>query len=487
MRKALYFMTVAALVSAACSKTSVDVAPTPQPARNVISIPLQVESSDIDSDTKSYLSQDGSNWRFVWEDEDQLGYFQYRYGDLIGGGMATVDKRPSSVNVNFTTSNLRAGDALFTYFHQPACDAELDEQGLGANSNPRALYAFIPTVQETNDDPEFYRYSDDFSFTITDFSFDKNSYKKSGTNRAEGMTPQARTLYFKVNGYNPSLKYHAAGAASNLKIDIFGNASVTVNFAKYTSAHKLSTYSYSETVDVKVYVEGHEDRAASVPVTAKASITGNILPFLASVTISYSTGTPSGASLAMDYFSLGDVKPYPVRNCMPLVSTQHSLTATEIEYPEDIAGAMTMYMLGSVIEFKLYSTNASKAVGETLVAAQFITNESECAGLGTCDLVAGDFALSNLTDNTVTSIDYCGKTVALGKDNYQSLYMVIAPGTYSGTAVFITDQNVYIFNVGSKVYTRAVKKALTVDLASSSATVISLEDYYAAMYPVDEE
>ena len=94
-------------------------------------------------------------------------------------------------------------------------------------------------------------------------------------------------------------------------------------------------------------------------------------------------------------------------------------------------------------------------------------------------MFAGDLTLRDMTASTIVSNDATGKLIKNGSDNYVPLYMILAPGTYTAAVSFFTDQNVYTFNMTSKTFTRANKKAINCDL--KKATVQSLEDYLASM------
>ena len=480
MKKYFFFVLSAALLAASCSQAELDMAPDQPLSTSKISIPVDLEEITAEEEnTKSYLNVNGSTWSFVWEDGDNLGYFQYRRGLLRNQGLAEVDKRPTSVNVNYPAGDFKAGDVIWTYFNQPDAEAELGGLGI-VNNDPDMLYMQIPTAQLTNKEPESFEYQEDFSFQLAKVNTTGfTGYTVKGTDQAVGTTPASGTLKFKIVGYDANKLYCTGPNTSNLHIDAFGNASVDVAFNPIAQ----NGTKYTSTTNVEVYIDGYEDSKATIPVTCTATTKKKLSFFVtfqeASITYAYSAGTPSGVSVVFDFSEQGDIKPYPVRNCMPIASKQTVITSSHISYPEDIQSSMTMYMLGSVVEFRAYSLDPTIAVGETLYGVIFQSTSGNCAGMCTYDLRGESLVLDDFTESEIIAFDEDGLELQEGKDNYVPLYMVIAPGTFAATVTFITDQNVYIFDMAEKTFSRAVKKAINCNFASSACTVIPLEDFYA--------
>ena len=487
MKKYFFLVLSAALLVASCTQTGPDMTPAQLRSTSSISIPINMEEITLEDDnTKSYMNVDGTNWSFVWEDGDHLGYFQFRRGLLQNQGLAEVDKRPTSVNVNYPASDFKASDVIWTYFNQPDAEAELGELGI-VNNDPEMLYMQIPSAQITTSEPEYFEYQEDYSFQINKVNTNGfKGYTVKGTDQAVGSVPASGTLKFKIVGYDPNKLYCTGANTSNLHIDAFGNASVDVAFAPIAQ----NGTKYTSTTNVEVYIDGYEDCKASIPVTCTATVKKKVSVIIfdlrdASITYAYSAGAPSGASVVLDFSQQGDIKPYPVRNCMPIASMQTTITSSHIQYPEDIQSSMTMYMLGSVVEFRAYSLDPDIAVGETLYGVIFQSTSGNCAGMCTYDLKGESLMLEDFTENEIIAFDENGLELQEGKENYVPLYMVIAPGTFAATVTFITDQNVYIYEMAEKTFSRAVKKAINCNFASSACTVIPLETYYAV--PDDNE
>lgn len=484
MKKSLFF--IAAMVAmVACAKVGTEECAQMQTAKT-ISIPMEMETVSIESDTKAYLNQETSGWNYVWEDQDQMGYFQFRNGRLYNQSKAEVDKRPSSVSVIYDATDFMPGDAIFSYLYQEEAEADLSSLGI-VNNDPYELYVQIPTIQITSTEPETYQYVEEMSFTVAGFNYSRlKDYSVSKVSSAVGVKPKSGKLGFKIGGYDSDLKYGCSGA-SNLKIDWYGNATVDVDFRALASSDLASTSSngntktYTQVYPIQIYVEGYEEYPAQINLTITATYKKEILFGLlgsSKVTVSYAAATSNNASVVIDHFLEGPVKPYPVRDCMPCVSKQLTLTNYMVADPEGIQNNMTMYMLGSAVEFRVYSLDSSVAVGETLQGVIFSSNDDPCAGVGLYDLVGSDLMLGTMSDNTVISYDSDGKTIANGKENYVSLYMILAPGSYAADVNFITDQNVYTFHMGSKEFSRATKKAITCNLASASCTVTPFDEFF---------
>ena len=488
MKKYFFLVLSAALLVASCTQTEPDMTFSQLNSNNAISIPMSTEPIALDEEnTKSYFTDPGTGWSFVWEDEDNLGYFQYRRGLFQNQGLAEVNKTPTSVNVNYPANDFKAGDAIWTYFNQPDAEAELGDFGI-VNNDPDMFYMQIPTTQITSSEPEYFNYEEDYSFQISKVNVTGfKSYTVKGSDQPVGTTPKMGTLKFKIVGYNRDVVYSTGPNTSNLHIDAYGNASVDVTF----NPVEQNGTKYTTTTEVKIFVDGYEDYYATIPVTCSVTVKKKISFIIdlrdASLTYSYNAGTPSGASIVLEFSEQGDIKPYPIRNCMPIASKQATITSSMIQYPEDIQSSMTMYILGSVIEFRAYSLDPDIAVGETLYGAIFQSNSGNCAGLCTYDLKGESLTLEDYTESEIITFDEDGLELQYGKENYVPLYMVIGPGTYSATLTFITDKNVYIYEMADKIYSRATKKALNCNFASANCTVISLEDYYAVPEDDPEE
>lgn len=490
MKKYLFILAAGAVALYSCSVAETNYEPISAPNNTSFTVGLVNEIGGIEEEeTKAYLNQQNETvWNYVWEDGDEMGYFQFRNGSLRNQGRAEVDKRPTGTNVIYPTADFRPGDAIYAYMYQPEAEAMLAEQGI-VNNDPYNMWVHIPTTQYTSTEPEIFSYSEDLSFQIGEISMTEfPNVSKSGSSykSAIGFQAPAGTIKFKIKNYKRNLEYGCTGG-TNLIIDYYGNAQVTVQPLPIDEDHQTSqstsgitvTTKYLQTYPVDIFVVGHENKPANI--TVKAEIThktgilnaGLVTP---SIQITY-TKVSTDASVIIDELIQGDVKPYPVRDCMPCVSKQFALNSSVIEYPEDIQANMTMYMLGSVIEFRVFSTDNNIAVGENLVGVFFNASDN-CAGNLQYNIVGSDLGMTGGTESFVSAFDEEGKIIRNGKDNYVSLYMVVAPGDYSADVNFITTEHVYTFHMASKTFSRAVKKALNCNVSLTSCDCVSFNEFF---------
>ena len=480
MKRYFIFIAAGALALYSCTALEPEKFDSQSNTRATVSIPITSEEVSPEPATKAYLDDTGSGWSYVWEDGDHLGFFQYRIGQLRNQSFAEVEKTPSSTVVNYPASDFNAGDIIYSYLHQPSAEAELAGYGI-SNDDPTNLYMQIPTIQTTSLEREKYNYNIDYSFRVTNAKVKVNgntSYEINGSNPV-GTTPDPAKLSFKVIGFKSDLTYLTSSNARNFKADAYGNASANVSFGPVS----LVNGEYISVANVKVYVDGYENKAANIDVACTVDIKPGLT--IAGFTIipsklsyNYSVAETSDALVSMSVFEQSDIKSIPVRDCMPVVSKHASISSSHILYPEDIQSSMTMYMLGSVAEFRCYSLDQNIGVGENLMGVIFTTT-TPCAGMGTYDLTSEDLNLENMSSNSIQAYDLDGLPIKYGKNNYASLYMVIAPGSYVATVTFITDQNAYIFPASSKVFSRAVMKSLNCDLSNSKCVIVPISQYYS--------
>lgn len=470
--KKLLLISLAAMALLSCNKLEQEEAINVD-SETSLSIPIEMEKIMGSEETKAYLEDNGSSWSYVWEDGNAIEFYQLRRGSLINQGQAIVDKRPNTTNVVYPSSDFRAGDIVCSYIGA----AQMD------NSNPRQMYLEIPDTQISSRNPETFVYSEDFSFTIENVNLTKLAgYDVNGTQNAVGITPKKGKVEFKINGFKRGTEYGCSGNASNLQIDVYGNAKCDVNFAPFTGEENGTSYSVTSTIEL--FVLDHPEEKATLQVTAKASVTkekkiGNRVLNAGKVTISYSKGNSSSLNLLLEHEITGDDKPYYVRDCMPCVSRQFSITSQLLNYPTEIANNITFHMLGSAVQWKVYSTDENIAAGEILSGVIFNANKP-CAGVGEYDIITGSLELENLTSSSILAYDEEELVIPYKEsaNDYVPMYMVLAPGTYSAEVAFITDQHVYVYNMTDQTFSRAVKKNISVNLASTTATVYTLDEYF---------
>jgi len=134
-------------------------------------------------------------------------------------------------------------------------------------------------------------------------------------------------------------------------------------------------------------------------------------------------------------------------------------------------GNIDFYNLGSIINFKVYS---STATDETITSVKYMSTSGNVGGSYTIDLTAVDgsensLALSgNGSAAAITTICNTNPSIGTGKANAIDVYMVVAPGTYTGSKVVVTTNvRTYTLTASSaKTYTRAHIKPMYVNIQS---------------------
>ena len=156
-------------------------------------------------------------------------------------------------------------------------------------------------------------------------------------------------------------------------------------------------------------------------------------------------------------------------DAMPMAGTPITVDLTTVANTDTPCGTINFFNLGSIINFKIYS---STDTDETLTSVKYIASEN-LGGSYTIDLTAVDGSDASTlvlggsgTDSEITTSHRATPTIGTGKANAIDVYMVVAPGTYSGTQVVVTtNAKTYTLNAsGTKTYTRSSVKPMYVDI-----------------------
>ncbi|MEG1621990.1 MAG: fimbrillin family protein [Alistipes sp.] len=149
---------------------------------------------------------------------------------------------------------------------------------------------------------------------------------------------------------------------------------------------------------------------------------------------------------------------------IPVALTSNALTG--VCYP-----AIKFRQLGSMIEFHLYCTNSTLAT-EKVQSVAFAANKA-LAGSFTFNIetvtAQSDLTLTNYTETTATTVLDASASLGADKATASKVYMVVAPGSYSGVITIVTDKASYTLPVSTaKTFERAHIKALGIDLAKAT-------------------
>lgn len=157
------------------------------------------------------------------------------------------------------------------------------------------------------------------------------------------------------------------------------------------------------------------------------------------------------------------------------VSVTLSTTAANTDTP---CGTINFSNLGSIIHFRVYS---SVATSETLTSVKYITSDNKVAGDFNLNLTTVDpsnestLALSGAgTSYEVTTIHNLHPTIGYGEENAIDVFMVVKPGSYTGSQVVVTTNNhTYTLDASNtKTYTRSHIKPMRVDIQNGTPGVL---------------
>ena len=163
--------------------------------------------------------------------------------------------------------------------------------------------------------------------------------------------------------------------------------------------------------------------------------------------------------------------PFTFGEAVPVSGSGSSAAATT-------SGVVRFLNLGALIDFRIYSTTVAYA-NETVKSITFTSIGAPVSGTAYLDLTQVDpekeetlaigFAAdgSNAYDFVKVSQDV---PVAADKESADPVYMVLAPGTYSGTITVATDAATYVFTLENKTLNRNGLKHYNMNLSNATRT-----------------
>ena len=159
-------------------------------------------------------------------------------------------------------------------------------------------------------------------------------------------------------------------------------------------------------------------------------------------------------------------------DAMPMVALPFTLAGSVSPDSETAAGTLKFLNLGSVIKMNIFSSNSAYQ-GETVKSVTFNAGAA-CAGEFTFDLTAADAsnaAISGYEATQVTVSVASPLTVGSSAADGAVLYLVVAPGTYSGSFTVSTDKCDYVYTSSKqRTYARSMLKPFDFDLGSANWT-----------------
>lgn len=154
-------------------------------------------------------------------------------------------------------------------------------------------------------------------------------------------------------------------------------------------------------------------------------------------------------------------------DAMPMVALPFTLTGNVEANAATEVGTLQFLNLGSVIKLNIYSSDVSFQ-GETIESVEFQAGAA-CAGSFSYDLTTVDASspavISGYTGQEVVSTGR--SNVGTSSSDGGVYYLVVAPGSYSGSFIIRTNRADYTYVSGkSRDYERAHVKPLNIDLSS---------------------
>ena len=196
--------------------------------------------------------------------------------------------------------------------------------------------------------------------------------------------------------------------------------------------------------------------AASTPVTfsiyCKGGFTaGNLIDVWYPYTATQSDPTSIPLSIPTDQYVCGGDFDF---SAMPMVAEEITVTAEMVDGTEDNTAVdeINFYNLGSLIDFKVFATGSYTT--ERVLSVTFNGNTA-LAGNFTTDISAVDITdestleISGYSETSVTTHVMPFETVGSSSADALDVHMVVAPGSYSGTVVVVTDAATYTYTISS--------------------------------------
>lgn len=161
-------------------------------------------------------------------------------------------------------------------------------------------------------------------------------------------------------------------------------------------------------------------------------------------------------------------------DAMPMVAETVTVTSEMVSGTESTTPVANIDMLnlGSLLDFKVFSTSGTYS-SERVVSINLSTT-SAIAGNFTVDLTTVDatdddsMEISGITETSVTTTLAGPTSIGVDKEHALDVYMVVAPGTYSGTVTVTTDKATYTYALSSKSWARSAMKSFGLDLNSAA-------------------
>jgi|GEM_PF-2806540 len=202
------------------------------------------------------------------------------------------------------------------------------------------------------------------------------------------------------------------------------------------------------------------------------------------------------ADKELNHIFLSNIQEGGSSSAMPLAGIPFKIES-DYEAKEKPNGQIRFMNLGAIIDFKVFSSNYN---GETIEYITFTaTSKKDLEGNVTDLAVSGDgyLDLTSVSESSESSLalifgmgtdhDYAkvhnlSVDVADSKANATSVYMIVAPGIYTGTITIGTDAATYTFNYTDKSLARNQIKHYNMNLDNAARVVGVVETVESLPY-----
>ena len=178
-------------------------------------------------------------------------------------------------------------------------------------------------------------------------------------------------------------------------------------------------------------------------------------------------------------------------DAMPMAAAPFIVKESVVSDKYTMLGDIRLYNLAAMAEFKLYSSNSDYR-SEAVTGVRFET-DAAVAGAFSKDLATisaedeGSFEIAVADYNWVETTVISASALGASAEDAFSVYMVLAPGSYSGRVVVTTTAAEYTYTINTaQQFRRSVIRSFKVDLASGSRESEEPVMQYLACYEVPE-
>lgn len=158
-------------------------------------------------------------------------------------------------------------------------------------------------------------------------------------------------------------------------------------------------------------------------------------------------------------------------DAMPLAAAPYEIKETVANDKYSSLGDIHMYNLAAMAEFKLYSTNADFR-SEVVTGVRFEA-DAAVAGAFSKDITAitaedeSSLAIAVSDYNWVETTVISAPALGAGADDAFCVYMVLAPGSYSGKLIVTTETAEYTYTITTaQQFRRSIMRSFRVDLGT---------------------